>query len=76
MERNQIRPSGYEQRARAIKMANVMERELQRERNKMMAGLRSEIGVSVLWRNGRIITHRLLSSEEPKNQPPYELLLQ
>jgi hypothetical protein len=75
MERNQIRPSGYEVRARAIKMANTLERELQRERNKVMAGLQSEFAVSVLWRKGRIVTKRLVASEEP-SMPPYHLMLQ
>lgn len=70
MERRGHRPSGYEQRARAIKMANIVEREMQRQRNMVMAGMPVKEALEVLFQSGQIRERKRLV------QPPYEQLIQ
>jgi hypothetical protein len=46
------RPSVYELRARAIKMSNFVERELQRQRNKILNGIPVTERLEVLFHSG------------------------
>lgn len=53
MGKEQLRPDGYQQRARAMKMAGLVERELQRQRNMIMNGIPVTDRLEVLFRHGR-----------------------
>ena len=59
MERRAYLPGGNEKRVRAIRMANVVEKELQRQRNMAKVGIPVTEAVQVLWRKGEIIARRV-----------------
>lgn len=65
-----VRPQYEMVRARAIKMAKLVERDLQHQRNRVMVGLPVTEALEVLFQNGNIRQRKKLMT------PPYEHLIQ